>query len=170
MKLFIWSASHHKSIYLKVCNPIKWHIVEKYLFLEFLHFCFYISLQALLFNVSKPFSVGSGGFFTTEELMVDCFVSSFRINYRNNQHFDICLQPNSPIIFHLVYVKGTYAIVKEVNKFFQITMSRVHWIVSYKYRYQWWDSSSYQTVKQPIQNFFKLGLRFFLTVDSFNNW
>ena len=136
----------------------------------FLNFCFHISLQALLFNVSKPFSVGSGGFFTTEELMVDCFVSSFRINYRNNQHFDICLQPNSPIIFHLVYVKGTYAIVKEVNKSFEITMSRVHWIVSYKYRYQWWNSSSYQTVKQPIQNFFKLGLRFFLTVDSFNNW
>lgn len=47
--------------------------------------------------------------------MVDCFVSSFRINYRNNQHFDICLQPNSPIIYHLVYVKGTYAIVKEVQ-------------------------------------------------------
>jgi len=42
-------------------------------------------------------------------------VSSFRINYRNNQHFDICLQPNSPIIYHFVYVKGTYAIVKEVQ-------------------------------------------------------
>ena len=47
--------------------------------------------------------------------MVDCFVSSFRINYRNNQHFDICLQPNSPIIYHLAYVKGTYSIVKEVK-------------------------------------------------------
>ena len=47
--------------------------------------------------------------------MVDCFVSSFRINYRNNQHFDICLQPNSPIIYHLAYVKGTYSIVKQVQ-------------------------------------------------------
>ena len=47
--------------------------------------------------------------------MVDCFVSSFRINYRNNQHFDICLQPNSPIIYHLAFVKGTYSIVKETS-------------------------------------------------------
>ena len=75
------------------------------------HFFF----QALLFNVNKPFSLGSGSFLTTEELMVDCFVSSFRINYRNNQHFDICFQPNSPAIYHLAYVKGTYSIVKEVK-------------------------------------------------------
>ena len=70
--------------------------------------------QGLLFNVSKPFSLGSGSLVTTEDLMVDCFVSSFRINYRNNQHFDMCLQPSSPFIYQLAYVKGTYSIVKQV--------------------------------------------------------
>ena len=72
--------------------------------------------QGLLFNVSKPFSLGSGSLVTTEDLMVDCFVSSFRINYRNNQHFDMCLQPSSPFIYQLAYVKGTYSIVKQVQR------------------------------------------------------
>ncbi|EDO28130.1 predicted protein, partial [Nematostella vectensis] len=48
------------------------------------------------------------------ELMLDCFVSSFRINYRNSQHFDPCLLPSSPVIFNLVCVKGIYMIVTEV--------------------------------------------------------
>ena len=47
--------------------------------------------------------------------MVGCYVSSFRINYRNNQHFDVCLSPSSPIVFNLAYVRGTYAIVTEVR-------------------------------------------------------
>ena len=47
--------------------------------------------------------------------MIDCFVSSFRINYRNNQHFDVCLQPSSPIVYNLAFVRGTYNIVKEVR-------------------------------------------------------
>lgn len=98
---------------VKLCKVATYMKPEDNSVLCFLVVSMLNELKALLFNVSKPFSVGSGGFFTTEELMVDCFVSSFRINYRNNQHFDICLQPNSPIIFHLVYVKGTYAIVKE---------------------------------------------------------
>ncbi|XP_044178514.1 neurofibromin-like isoform X2 [Acropora millepora] len=72
-------------------------------------------LKTLLFNASKPFSVGSGSFLTTDALMADCFVSSFRINHRNNQHFDICLQPDSPIIYHLAFVRGTSSIVKEAS-------------------------------------------------------
>lgn len=94
--------------------------------------------------------------------MVDCFVSSFRINHRNNQHFDICLQPNSPIIFHLVFVKGTYTIVKEVIKSFQIIMPSVHWMVCQKYRYQWRKSLYQKTVKLLLQHLFKPGLKFYL--------
>lgn len=47
--------------------------------------------------------------------MVDCFVSSFRINYRNSQHFDDCLSPTTPVIFSVVYVKGLYTIVRQVK-------------------------------------------------------
>ncbi|XP_020613799.1 neurofibromin-like [Orbicella faveolata] len=98
---------------VKLCKVATYMKPEDNSVLCFLVVTMLNELKALLFNVSKPFSLGSGSFFTTEQLMVDCFVSSFRINYRNNQHFDICLQPNSPIIYHFVYVKGTYAIVKE---------------------------------------------------------
>ena len=74
-----------------------------------------IMFQALLFNISKPFSLVSYTVIPVETLMVDCFVSSFRINYRNSQHFDCCLAPNAPVIFNVVYVKGLYTIVRQVK-------------------------------------------------------
>ena len=71
--------------------------------------------QALLFNISKPFVCVSQTTIPVEALMVDCFVSSFRINYRNSQHFDDCLSPTTPVIFSVVYVKGLYTIVRQVK-------------------------------------------------------
>lgn len=100
---------------VKLCKVATYMRPEDNSVLCFLVVTMLNELKALLFNINKPFSLGSGSFLTTEELMVDCFVSSFRINYRNNQHFDICLQPNSPIIYHLAFVKGTYSIVKETS-------------------------------------------------------
>ncbi|KAK3754965.1 hypothetical protein QZH41_017349 [Actinostola sp. cb2023] len=69
--------------------------------------------KALLFNLNKPFILGSGSLTSSEDLMIDCFVSSFRNNYRNSQHFDPCLATSSPVIFNYVYIKSVYLIVTE---------------------------------------------------------
>ena len=45
--------------------------------------------QALLFNPSKPFWRGTGSQNADVELMMDCFVSCFRITPHNNQHFKV---------------------------------------------------------------------------------
>ena len=74
----------------------------------------FLVFQALLFNISKPFTVVSQSNIPCETLMVDCFVSSFRINYRNSQPFDDCLLPTAPVLFSVVYVKGLYTIVRQV--------------------------------------------------------
>ena len=51
---------------------------------------FSLFLQALLFNPAKPFSRGTGNQSADVDLMIDCFVSCFRINPHNNQHFKVC--------------------------------------------------------------------------------
>ena len=79
-------------------------------------FCIYLffsSLQALLFNINKPFTIVSQSTIPIETLMVDCFVSSFRINYRNSQPFDDCLLPTAPTVFSVVYIKGLFTIVRQ---------------------------------------------------------
>lgn len=48
-----------------------------------------LSHQALLFNPAKPFWRGTGSQNADVELMMDCFVSCFRINPHNNQHFKV---------------------------------------------------------------------------------
>lgn len=45
--------------------------------------------QALLFNPTKPFSRGTGCQSADVDLMIDCFVSCFRISPHNNQHFKV---------------------------------------------------------------------------------
>lgn len=47
------------------------------------------SHQALLFNPAKPFWRGTGSQNADVELMMDCFVSCFRLNPHNNQHFKV---------------------------------------------------------------------------------
>lgn len=76
--------------------------------------CQRVLFQALLFNICKQFTLVSQTTISVETLMVDCFVSSFRINYRNSQPFDDCLLPTAPVIFSVVYVKGLCTIVRQV--------------------------------------------------------
>lgn len=45
--------------------------------------------QGLLFNPTKPFSRGAGCQSADVDLMIDCFVSCYRVNPRNNQHFKV---------------------------------------------------------------------------------
>ncbi|XP_019943811.1 neurofibromin isoform X1 [Paralichthys olivaceus] len=70
-----------------------------------------IDLKALLFNPAKPFWRGTGSQNADVELMMDCFVSCFRINPHNNQHFKVCLASSSPSIFHFVLVNSLHRII-----------------------------------------------------------
>ncbi|KAM6970361.1 neurofibromin-like [Aplochiton taeniatus] len=68
-------------------------------------------LKALLFNPTKPFWRGVGSQSADVDLMMDCFVSCYRIDPDNNQHFKVCLAPSSPSIFHLVLVNSLHRII-----------------------------------------------------------
>ncbi|MEQ2241034.1 Neurofibromin 1 [Ilyodon furcidens] len=70
-----------------------------------------MDLKALLFNPAKPFWRGTGSQNADVELMVDCFVSCFRINPHNNQHFKVCLASSSPSTFHFVLVNSLHRII-----------------------------------------------------------
>lgn len=101
---------------------------------------FFIFLQGLLFNPTKPFSRGAGSQSADADLMIDCFVSCFRINPHNNQQFkvptpsrkhvargssslpltlsslsQVCLASSSPPIFHLVLVNSLHRIITNVR-------------------------------------------------------
>eukprot|EP00795_Rhopilema_esculentum_P015875 gene15875-7206_t len=68
-------------------------------------------LKSLLFNSSRTFTFSQS--VSVVDIMTDCFVASFRINFRNNQHFEVCFQIDAPLTFQLSLVKGLYRIVKE---------------------------------------------------------
>ncbi|KAM9801137.1 neurofibromin isoform 1-T1 [Neosynchiropus ocellatus] len=70
-----------------------------------------MDLKALLFNPAKPFWRGVGNQNADVELMMDCFVSCFRINPHNNHHFKVCLAPSSPSTFHFVLVNSLHRII-----------------------------------------------------------
>ncbi|KAK7882743.1 hypothetical protein WMY93_028917 [Mugilogobius chulae] len=70
-----------------------------------------IDLKALLFNPAKPFWRGTGSQNADVELMMDCFVSCFRINPHNNQQFKVCLASSSPSTFHFVLVNSLHRII-----------------------------------------------------------
>ncbi|KAM9732913.1 neurofibromin isoform 6-T6 [Menidia menidia] len=70
-----------------------------------------MDLKALLFNPAKPFWRGTGSQNADMELMTDCFVSCFRINPHNNQHFKVCLAASSPSTFHFVLVNSLHRII-----------------------------------------------------------
>ncbi|XP_073824819.1 neurofibromin 1 isoform X6 [Musca autumnalis] len=61
-------------------------------------------IKALLFNPVKPFSRGQGYNFADIELMIDCWVSCFRINPHNIEALKVCLNLNSPQAYHFVIV------------------------------------------------------------------
>uniref|UniRef100_A0A672PC20 Neurofibromin 1 n=2 Tax=Sinocyclocheilus grahami TaxID=75366 RepID=A0A672PC20_SINGR len=70
-----------------------------------------MDLKGLLFNPTKPFSRGAGCQSADVDLMIDCFVSCYRVNPRNNQHFKVCLASTSPPTFHFVLVNSLHKII-----------------------------------------------------------
>ncbi|XP_017855685.1 PREDICTED: neurofibromin isoform X1 [Drosophila arizonae] len=61
-------------------------------------------LKALLFNPVKPFSRGQGYNYADIELMIDCWVSCFRISPHNIEALKVCLNLSSPQAYHFVIV------------------------------------------------------------------
>uniref|UniRef100_A0A8C1XDX5 Neurofibromin n=1 Tax=Cyprinus carpio TaxID=7962 RepID=A0A8C1XDX5_CYPCA len=74
-----------------------------------------MDLKGLLFNPTKPFSRGAGCQSADVDLMIDCFVSCYRVSPRNNQHFKVCLASTSPPTFHFVLVNSLHKIITNVN-------------------------------------------------------
>ncbi|KYB29814.1 Neurofibromin-like Protein [Tribolium castaneum] len=75
-------------------------------------------LKSLLFNTTKLFSRGQNYLYQDMDLMIDCFVSCFRIKPHNNEALKVCLNLNSPSVYHFVLVRSLYRIVTE---------SKLHW-------------------------------------------
>ncbi|XP_012162697.1 neurofibromin isoform X2 [Ceratitis capitata] len=61
-------------------------------------------LKALLFNPVKPFSRGQAYNYADIELMIDCWVSLFRLNPHNIDTLKVCLNLSSPQAYHFVIV------------------------------------------------------------------
>ncbi|KAG0717114.1 Neurofibromin [Chionoecetes opilio] len=70
-------------------------------------------LKNLLFNIVKPFTRVQAYIFQDVDLMIDCFVSLFRILPHNNEALKVCLNPNSPPTYHFVLVSSLYRIVTQ---------------------------------------------------------
>lgn len=69
---------------------------------------FFFFLQNLLFSPSKPFSRGQNYILHDIDLMIDCFVSCFRIKPHNNEALKVCLNPNSSVLYHYVLISSLY--------------------------------------------------------------
>ena len=61
--------------------------------------------------MEKPYTSTTG--LHVNDLMVDLFVASFRLNHRNNQHFEVCFQPDCNSIYQTALIRGLHQIVKE---------------------------------------------------------
>lgn len=75
-------------------------------------------LKGLLFNPIKPFSRGANYTYQDIDLMIDCFVSCFRIKPHNNEALKVCLNLSYPSTYHFVLVRSLYQI---------ITQPRLNW-------------------------------------------
>ncbi|PSN44310.1 Neurofibromin [Blattella germanica] len=68
---------------------------------------------ALLFNPCKPFSRGQNYVQQDIDLMIDCFVSCFRIKPHNNEALKVCLNPHFPSTYHYVLISSLYRIITQ---------------------------------------------------------
>lgn len=70
-------------------------------------------LMSLLFSTSKPFSRGQNYSAQDIDLIIDCFISCFRINPHNSEVLKVCLNANYPSTYQFVLVSSLY---KQVPK------------------------------------------------------
>ncbi|XP_064619782.1 neurofibromin-like isoform X5 [Lineus longissimus] len=69
-------------------------------------------LKNLLFNPQRPLSKGPN-VNSDVELMIDCFVSCFRIAPHNTDLLKVCLNQASPSVFHIVLVNSLHRIITQ---------------------------------------------------------
>uniref|UniRef100_A0A8C8CSQ6 Neurofibromin n=1 Tax=Oncorhynchus tshawytscha TaxID=74940 RepID=A0A8C8CSQ6_ONCTS len=100
---------------VKLCKASTYINLEDHSGIFLLVQSFMVDLKALLFSPTKPFSRGAGSQNADVDLMIDCFVSCFRINPHNNQHFKVCLASSSPSTFHFVLVNSLHRIITNVS-------------------------------------------------------
>ncbi|XP_058269187.1 neurofibromin-like [Hemibagrus wyckioides] len=79
----------------KACTYINW---EDHSVIFLLVQSIVMDLKALLFNPTKPVPRGTGCQSADMDLMIDCFVSCFRISPHNNQHFKSVLSAESGMV------------------------------------------------------------------------
>lgn len=65
-------------------------------------------LTSQLFNPNKLFSRGQSYVAQDAELMIDCFLSVFRIMPHSNEIFRVCLNLNLPSMYQFVLVSSLY--------------------------------------------------------------
>jgi len=92
------------------------HLVMSLSFVLTASYWYCLRRQSLLFNTSKPFSRSQNCVSQDVELMVDCFVSCFRITPHNNDLLKVCLNPTSPTMFHFVLVNVLHRIITQVGR------------------------------------------------------
>lgn len=94
----------HTCIYMSVCVNV------------------YFSSQNLLFNPQQGLFLHQSSSvlaliptFTDLSMMVTCLVAQFRCNYRNTHIFSVCLNPSSPPVFKLAFIKSIHTLLKQVQ-------------------------------------------------------
>ncbi|XP_078741394.1 neurofibromin-like, partial [Lampetra fluviatilis] len=100
---------------VKLCKASTYISWEDHTVICFLVQSILPDLKTLLFNPARPFSRGAGSLSADLDLMMDCFISCFRINPHNNQHFKVCLSTSSPATFHYVLVNALHRIITKVS-------------------------------------------------------
>lgn len=64
--------------------------------------------QNLLFNPNKLFTRGASFIVQDIDLMIDCFVSCFRIKPHNNEALKVCINPGVSPNYHFVLISSLY--------------------------------------------------------------
>ena len=70
-------------------------------------------LKQLLFKADKPFSRGTLFMSQDIDLLIDFFLANFRLNPHNNDTLKVCLNTQSPSLYHHVLVSSLHIIITQ---------------------------------------------------------
>ena len=70
-------------------------------------------LKMLLFKADKPFSRGAPYLPQDIDLLIDFFLANFRLNPHNNDTLKVCLNTQSPSLYHHVLVSSLHIIITQ---------------------------------------------------------
>ncbi|XP_060536829.1 neurofibromin isoform X2 [Cylas formicarius] len=83
-------------------------------------------LKNFLFNPNKPYSRGQTVLYQDMDIMIDCFVSVFRIKPHDNEALKVCLTVTSPPTYHFVLIRSLYKIVTQPKLLWWPTIDLVY--------------------------------------------